>query len=337
MPAFGKVRWAGSLFAALDAVATARGGQNPHVDELGRPRRHQGPRWSGDMRGPAPDPLVPRIEDEVQSRGDQHVEFFQIQELLHSRIRHSRPSPWTVADLLDAGPPLEIGARYQGYPHWRYGVRGLVGCTWLAAAHFLREVCHLRAPQATWDLLEALTAASGAGPWWVLADHVVIADRPDVVCTDENGRLHCLDGPVLRWADGSEVYGIDGVRVPADLVTSGWSPAAILGHGNVAVRRVAIERLGWARFAVEAGLALVDGPVSDPANPGRELLLYQLPRDLLGGDYRLLVCTNATPERDGTVASFGLRVPVAIPDALAAAAWTFDVGPEAYRQLVRAT
>lgn len=52
---------------------------------------------------------------------------------------------------------------------------------------------------------------------------------------------------------------------------------------------------------------------------------------------RVLLCTNGTPERDGVRRRFGLTVPGSIQEPVAAAAWTFDLGPSEYRLLERAT
>ncbi|MDE2103700.1 MAG: hypothetical protein KGL39_41060 [Patescibacteria group bacterium] len=38
--------------------------------------------------------------------------------------------------------------------------------------------------------------------WWVLEGIVVVADRPVMIQRDEQGRLHCDDGPAVKYADG---------------------------------------------------------------------------------------------------------------------------------------
>lgn len=203
--------WVGSPFAAAAAVETARAGRDPFVDEVsGGPQPHHGPRWPGDFRGPTPDPLIPRIDRDVQNRGDQQVALDSVQRLVHSRIRHPPLSVWRLADLLDAPLSTDSGPPSRRCRYWRHGARGLVPATWLAAVRFLREVCGLRLPFPTWDLLDALTDASAAGPWWVLDDRVVIASPPDVIRIDARGRLRSADGPAVRWPDGSVVHTLDG-------------------------------------------------------------------------------------------------------------------------------
>jgi hypothetical protein len=126
------------------------------------------------------------------------------------------------------------------------------------------------------------------------------------------------------------------VRVPRDLIEGHWSTSDILRHDNAEVRRCAIERMGWDRFVAEAGLRQVGDTVPDPGNPGHYLQLFDVPEQVYDEPVRVLLCDNATPERDGTRRRFGLTVPADCPDPVAAAAWTFDLAADTYRQLEHA-
>jgi hypothetical protein len=102
------------------------------------------------------------------------------------------------------------------------------------------------------------------------------------------------------------------------------------------VRRVMCERMGWDAFVARAGLTPVDVQ-PDPANGPHFLSLYDLPTQIYGEPVRVLLCTNATPERDGTLRRYGLTVPAEINNALSAAAWTFGLSAEEYRVLESAS
>jgi hypothetical protein len=131
----------------------------------------------------------------------------------------------------------------------------------------------------------------------------------------------------------------------------GWvivapSTEAITAEENVEVRRCAIESLGWDRFIAEARLVpvspgdsrdLAAAYVPDPGNPGQHLVLYDIPERLWGSRIRLLMCTNGTPERDGTRRRYGLTVPAHISDPVEAAAWTAGLGKDEYARMVRRT
>jgi hypothetical protein len=233
-------------------------------------------------------------------------------------------------------------------PHalaWYPCMPGHSAAPWLARATLLEKVCGRRPAGLLWDRVAAYRDANAAGVWTAHPDYAVVSERPVVVRSERvdvpgqvypRCQLHAEHEPAAVWADGTASYAVHGMRMPFDLMRHGWSAEQILAEHNTEIRRVGIERLGWDRFLAEADLSLVHGPVPDPGNPGHTLSLYELPttRD---PQARVLVCTNASPERDGTVRRFGLQVPATVDDAVAAAAWTFDVHPSIYRRLLRAT
>ena len=181
------------------------------------------------------------------------------------------------------------------------------------------------------------TVTQNAGWWWCFKDFAIITDRPAELHRDNQNRLHNENGPAIAYRDGFAVHSWHGTRVPADLVTGpGWDTDRILREPNSEIRRCAIERMGWPQFITAAGLEQVGASVPDPGNPGQHIALYDVPERIYDVHVRVLVCTNATRERDGSRHTFGLTVPADISDPVAAAAWTFNVSPEMYAQLVRA-
>ena len=184
--------------------------------------------------------------------------------------------------------------------------------------------------------LEALVEANRqVGWWWPMRGAVVLTDRPTVLSRDQQGRLHGENGPALLYADGYAYYGWHGTRIPADLVETGWGVEQIMAETNTEIRRCAIERMGWDQFVTAAGLKL-SNEMDDPGNPGQKLRLYDVPRKVLNLPVRVLVCVNATRERDGSRHTFGLTVPTDCKTAIDAAAWSFGVTTKEYRQLARA-
>lgn len=179
---------------------------------------------------------------------------------------------------------------------------------------------------------------TGIGWWWPHRDLCVISRRPVAMVTEEltgrerGRRLHREDGPVLEFADGMRYYAWHGTPVPADLIEEGWSVTRILSEPNLEVRRCAIERHGWPRFIDEAGLRQVGQPALDPGNPGQTLTLYDVP---WGG--RILVCSNASLERDGTRRRYGIEVRGSDDDPVRAAAGLFGLSREHYLTMQRAT
>jgi hypothetical protein len=179
--------------------------------------------------------------------------------------------------------------------------------------------------------------ARHAGWWFALAGVVVLTDRPTALHRDQLNRLHCETGPAIAYSDGWALHYWHGTAVPADLIETGWDTTRILRERNAEIRRCAIERMGWPEFVAAAGLTQVGDSQPDPGNPGRSLSLYDIPVRLFDEPVRVLICTNGTPERDGTTRQFGLTTPASCRTPLEAVSWTFSVPPELYAQMQRAS
>lgn len=221
---------------------------------------------------------------------------------------------------------------------WQIPLHGRSSVDQNVLSAYFRDATELELDREMRDFSRAVENAQSAGCWWAFREFVVVCDLPtEVTCeTPEfSTRFHNADGPAIRWADGWGIYAWHGVRVPADLIETGWDVKRIMAERNVEVRRCAIERIGWDRFVAAAGFKLLD-QAPDPANPGQQLRLYAIPRSVLNRRARVLLCVNATPEPSGTRRKFALTVPTTCRTALAAA-WTFDIPEQSYRHLARAT
>lgn len=226
--------------------------------------------------------------------------------------------------------------------HTQYGwvFSGQFLAYWVAWAIFLRDELGLKVTPQQSQWLDGMATLCDTGWWFALKNAIVFTERPHALHRDGQGRLHATDGMAIRYGDGWGLWAVHGVRVDEEIVChpETLTPETIFGYRNTEVRRVAIERFGWDRFVTEARLSRVD-TCPDPANAPYTLDLYDVPEDLfqLGTPIRLLLCTNASPERDGTRRRYGLTVPADESSALSAAAWSFESSPETYGRLARAS
>jgi hypothetical protein len=245
-------------------------------------------------------------------------------EWLHTEIRSHLA---VTRRRLLAGTPV---------PFWRSGLAYL---TWF------RDHAGIRLSGPVRRLLRDHAAATRTGWWSPNREFVLVSERPRHVRTEPfadgdvaSRRPHNDDGPAVTYADGMAWYFWHGVRVPADLIEGGgWPVEWILRESRPEIRRCAIERMGWYRFAAEAALDPVTPATPDPGNPGQVLELYDLPRHLLGGPGRLLLCTSGTTRPDGTRRRYGLTVPASIDDPVTAAAWTYGLTRDEYSRAERRT
>ena len=150
---------------------------------------------------------------------------------------------------------------------------------------------------------------------------VIAVPRPSLsVVADQ---LHRDDGPAVAWSNGARYYFWRGVQVPARVILAPASITAqeILAETNIEVRRVMIERIGYERFLLESQARPLH------ADGTGALYRIEMPDD---EPIVLVHVENATPEPDGTLKRYVLRVPPHMRRAREAVAWTFAVPESEY-------
>ncbi|GAA2086262.1 hypothetical protein GCM10009801_48590 [Streptomyces albiaxialis] len=254
-----------------------------------------------------------------------------VRESLETTLRDALCGPMRTALLGDAGPVIGLTWYGQQDSAWigPYDIRRRTGLL----SYRPRDERQL-------DLWAAL--ARSAGWWWPSERRCLLAERPVDVRTEplpyaRHGELrpHRDDGPAVRFPDGTAVHALHGTPVPEWVVTD---PTVERVHAetNVEVRRCAIERIGWETYVRRAGLVLVSA-APDPGNPGSELRLYHVPRQVQGTPARVLLAVNGSVEPDGRRRRYGLSVPPYFDDPVAAAGWSYGLSGRAYAGLVRRT
>jgi hypothetical protein len=161
---------------------------------------------------------------------------------------------------------------------------------------------------APWETLAAY------GPRFVSRRFAIVCDRPLEIHQDEHNRPHRVDGPHIRWSDGTEIYSLHGVRVERDLVVGNPTAAEISAVANAEVRRVLIARYGVARYVADLGATVIHSDVDAAGLPRRLLSLPQR------GDETIVIVEvmNHSLELDGSRKTYTFRCdpqlrPLAIP------------------------
>jgi hypothetical protein len=140
--------------------------------------------------------------------------------------------------------------------------------------------------------------------------------------------LHCEHGPAVAYPDGWGVWAINGVRVPQRVVEcpQDLKIDEIEKEGNAEVRRIMLERFGWARFVQESGAKEVS----------RDDWGILFRKELANDEPLVMVkVANATPEPDGSLKDYFLRVPPDVRSAHEAVAWTFGQERKDYEPVVQ--
>ena len=155
-----------------------------------------------------------------------------------------------------------------------------------------------------------LEIARSTGPWWALADIAVLSERPLVAHLDDEGRPHSMEGPALAWGDGFEVYAVHGVVLEREVILdpAGIKPEDINAEGNIERRRVLVDLFGPERLVREGGAKLVHEDETGRLWR-RDLDRGRPPWQRRDEPVVLVEVKNSTPEPDGSVRTYFLRVP----------------------------
>jgi len=187
--------------------------------------------------------------------------------------------------------------------------------SWLAFVTFLRDVMNWE--NSVLDIIPTYERlCRNAGSVWWHEDVVALSDNPLHIKFDEEERLHCEDGPAIKYADGWSLYSWHGTRVPGKWLTdtkNSLSASEAITWEDIEQRRCACEILGWAVILDELDAVTIN----DDGDPEIGVLLeVDLPD--VGKERFLRV-------RCGTGRDFCLPVPPDVETALAAQSWTWGI------------
>jgi hypothetical protein len=162
--------------------------------------------------------------------------------------------------------------------------------------------------------------------WWYSYENICfVCDRPEVIKKDDEGRLHCENGPALSFIDGYSVYTWHGTNIPGEWISNPDSLTAekAITWNNIEQRRCACEILGWAKILDHLNAVTIN---EHPDKEIGKLLEVDLPDS--GRERFLLV-------RCGTGRDFAIPVPPEMETAHQANAWTYGLTADQYQPEVR--
>lgn len=157
---------------------------------------------------------------------------------------------------------------------------------------------------------------------WMVAHQKVCwaSDRHSFVKLDNEGRLHCDNGPSIAYSDGFKVYSWRGTVVPRKWIEDKGSLSAkeALGQENAELRRSACEILGWHNILKELDAKTIN---ADKDPQVGKLVEVNIP-DAGLARFLLVLC--------GTGREFALPVPNEMRTAIEAQAWTWGLDTEEF-------
>lgn len=178
---------------------------------------------------------------------------------------------------------------------------------WCVFNNYFKEVLADLAKENNIDFTEYNnweTLALLSGPRFVHEDFVLFSEKPVETHLLELGStsnqvLHNKLGPAQRYLDGTSIYRVYGIEVPAWVVEAGngrierqITPEDIDKEPNAEIRRIMIEYYGNEKYLLSGNYQVIDEDIDLSGNPRR--LLQKQTKD----DEALLMIevVNSTPE-----------------------------------------
>jgi hypothetical protein len=244
---------------------------------------------------------------EALRHAPQKAEQAAVSRAVHEALGHTPPAELLREAMAESACGLP---RWYGYFNGQFAVGGW---RWGGAvlSSFLREVCRLELPGDLWDRSRAYEETVQSACWWYPhRDFLLVCERPREIhleavsaAAQPSQRLHRTDGPALSWPDGWSVHAVHGRLVPGWIIEhpEELTVQHIEHERNTEVRRVMLERYGFARYIAECGAEVVDTVPTEHEIEG--LRGARLLRKLLPGEPEPIVyleMLNSTAEPDGS-------------------------------------
>jgi hypothetical protein len=128
------------------------------------------------------------------------------------------PVTTRAAFAVDSPVSLELWDQLYGHVGRAINNSGITNMGWAgfaAWATFFRDVCGLEDEKLK-NFSLAETIIKNCGWTWWHENILVISDRPEVINRDAGGKLHCDDGPSIKYRDGWALYHRHGDAVRSD-------------------------------------------------------------------------------------------------------------------------
>jgi hypothetical protein len=206
-----------------------------------------------------------------------------------------RDSVWaSVGDSVRAS--VRASVRDSVWASVRASVGGQHDANWLGFYEYFAVACGLS--RETQKLCGLWEVSQSAG-WWLPHEKTCwISDRHNILNRNDEGRLHCEDGPALCYPDGWCIWAISGVLVDKEIVMQPerQSVKQIRSEENEEVRRIRIERFGWPRYLNDISAKVVELRRNDIDKTDEALMR--------GDNMTVLVCACPSTGR-----IYGMEVP----------------------------
>lgn len=169
------------------------------------------------------------------------------------------------------------------------------------------------------------------GAIYTFKDFCILANRPHKITLDNQGLVHCEDGPAILYREGFSIYSWHGLQIPTGwLDRTALTPIIALTHDNIEQRRAACEILGWDVILDELNATTIDKDEDPLIGELVEVVINEINAPeiaIIPSKFLRVTC--------GTGRNFTLPVPPDMTTALQANAWTYGLDDYQYKPEIR--
>ncbi len=203
-------------------------------------------------------------------------------------------------------------------PTYLYGQMDLSWISFYTFPHINLKKIHT---DEQFEGLQAWEDMAGSGFWYPFENIVFVSDRFKTLHQDSENRLHHESEMAMSFWDGYGFYSWHGVRVSEKVIKKQFTASDINLEENAEVRRAMIEIMGAEEYLKQSNAIKIDSSemgtlYSSPVKDDEPIVMVEL--------------DNSTPEPDGSIKKYWLRVPPTIKRAREAVAWTFGMSEKEY-------
>ncbi len=180
------------------------------------------------------------------------------------------------------------------------------------------------------DIIKPLINLSQeVGWWWPMDEAVIITEKPQFICRDDEFRLHHDSRMALEYSDGFGIYAWHGVFVPKEIILEPEKITieSIQEEENQEIRRIMIERFGWDKYLTDQKAIVIQRDDFGELIQFEKLNKQDPNEDPMAKFVRV---TDGSSDRQ-----YILRVPPETETAHEGVAWSFDLTKEEYNPTIQ--
>ena len=90
---------------------------------------------------------------------------------------------------------------------------------WVAFYEFPEKFLGVKYSERDKYILSLWSSLAKSCSWfWCYENYCFVSDRPEKLSFNRQNRIHCEDGPAIKWTDGWELYYWNDVEVPKEWI-----------------------------------------------------------------------------------------------------------------------